>query len=193
MGYQSMQTKEFSRQILDFKARLLLRKTQFPNMIHKWNPEVSQYCLACLDKGDQQSADFKHILFECPVRMCIIEHIRANLTKQVEVRPVDILFGSNRCFYQTHKSGAQRQLLLKHDKCAVHDKATTAQGKALDLIWTHYLQIIMLTLYKDQTPNPDIVMIEIVIEIQAQIRAKPNCPVSHYLKILLEGINIPNQ
>merc|ERR1712055_886428 len=72
MGYQSMQTKEFSRQILDFKARLLLRKTQFPNMIHKWKSEVSQYCQACLDKGDQQIADFKHILFECPTRLCII-------------------------------------------------------------------------------------------------------------------------
>ena len=194
MGYQSMQTKEFSRQILDFKARLLLRKTQFPNMLHKWKPEVSQYCQACLDKGDHQIADFKHILFECPIRLCIIEHIRANLTKQTEVRSVNILFGSNRCFYQTHETGAQRQELLReHDKCAVHNKATTAQGKALDLIWTHYMHIIMLTLYKDQTPDPITVMDEIIIEIQAQIKAKPNCPVSHYLKTLLDEINIPNQ
>ena len=51
----------------------------------------------------------------------------------------------------------------------------------------------MLTLYKDQTPDPITVMDEIIIEIKAQIKAKPNCPVSHYLKTLLDEINIPNR
>ena len=189
-----MQTKEFSRQLLDFKARILLRKTQFPNQLNKWLPEVSPYCKACMDKGDHQIADFKHTLFECPNRCSIIEYIRANLTKQTEVRPVNILFSSNRCFYQTHETGAQRQVMLKkHDKCALHNKAIISKGKALDFIWTHYMQIIMLTLYKDQTPDPITVMDEIIIEIKAQIKAKPTCPVSHFLKILLNDVNTPNQ
>merc|ERR1712055_816790 len=133
-------------------------------------------------------------LFECPNRCSNIEYIRANLTKQSEVRPVNILFSSNRCFYQTHETGAQRQVLLKtHDKCALHNKATIPKGKALDFIWTHYMQIIMLTLYKDQTPDPITVMDEIIIKIKAQIKAKSTCPVSNFLKTLLNDVNTPNQ
>ena len=147
-----------------------------------------------MDKGDHQIADLKHTLFECPNRLSIIEHIRANLTKQADVGPVNILFCSNRCFYQTHEKGTLRQVMLnKHDKCALHNKAIIPKGKALDFIWTHYMQIIMLTLYKDQTPDPATVMNEIITEIKAQIKAKPMCPVSNFLKIILNNANIPNQ
>ena len=83
-------------------------------------------------------------------------------------------------------------LLKEHDKCALHNKAIIAKGKALDFIWMHYMEIIMLTLYKDQTPDPIIVMDEIIIKIKAQIKAKPNCPVSHFLKTLLNEVNLPS-
>ena len=51
----------------------------------------------------------------------------------------------------------------------------------------------MLTLYKDQTPDPVTVMNEIITEIKAQIKAKPMCPVSNFLKLILNNANIPNQ
>ena len=193
MGYQSMQTKEFSRQLLDFKARILLRKTQFPNQINKWSPDVSPYCKFCMDKGDHQTADLKHTLFECPNRLTIIEYIRENLTKQAEVGPVNILFCTNRCIYQTHETGALRKVMLKpHDKCAVFNKAPKQRGTALDFIWTNYMKIIMETLYKNQTPAPKMVLDEIKTEIKAQIKAKPRCPVSQYLEIILKNANTPN-
>ena len=95
MGYQMMQSKLFLRQLLDFKARLMLRKTQFPNTIAKWSPEVSPNCIACTERGDHQIADLRHTLFECPTTQRIIKHIRVNLTKQIEVRLVNIMFSNN--------------------------------------------------------------------------------------------------
>ena len=165
-----MQSKQFSRQLLDFKARLLLRKTQFPNQIAKWSPEVSPYCKACTDKGDHQIADLKHTLFDCPTTQGIIEHIRVNLTKQIEVRLVNIMFCNNRCLYQTHKTGVQRDNLFKqHDKCALHDKANKHKGTGLDFVWTLYMQSIMNILYKDLTPTPQMILDYIITETKAQI------------------------
>ena len=124
-----MQCKLFSRQLLDFKARLMLRKTQFPNTIAKWSAEVSPNCKACTVRGDFQVADLRHTLFECPTAQRIIEHIRVNLTKQIEVRSVNIMFSNNQCFYQAHKTGEQRNTLLKqHEKCALHQDVSKHKG-----------------------------------------------------------------
>ena len=126
--------------------------------------------------------------------MTIIEYIRANLTKQAEVVPGNILFCTNRCIYQAHETGTLRKVMLKkHYKSAVHNKATKQRGTALDFIWTNYMQIIMNTLYKNLTPAPEMVLDEIITEIKVQIKAKPRCPVSNFLKILLNNANVPNQ
>ena len=83
-------------------------------------------------------------------------------------------------------------MLKPHDKCAVHDKATKQRGMALDFIWTNYMQIIMNILYKNLTPAPKMVLDEIITEIKAQIKARPSCPVSKFLKTLLNNANVPN-
>ena len=54
------------------------------------------------------------------------------------------------------------------------------------------MKIKMETLYKNQTPAPEMVLDEIKTEIKAQIKAKPRCPVSQYLEIILKNANTPN-
>ena len=79
MGYQMMQCKLFSCQLLDFKARLILRKTQFPNTIAKWSIDVSPGCKLCTARGDfqivQQITDtdrLEHRASLAPLQCCIL-------------------------------------------------------------------------------------------------------------------------
>ena len=51
------------------------------------------------------------------------------------------------------------------------------------------MQGIMNSLYKDQTPTPPMVLEYIIKEIKAQIRARPMCLVSAFLKGLLSNMN----
>ena len=90
-----MQCKLVLHQLLDFKARLILEKTQFLNTIAKWSIDVFPGCKLCTAWGDFQIADLKHTLFECPTSQGIIEYIWANLTKQPEVRSANIMFSNN--------------------------------------------------------------------------------------------------
>ena len=81
-------------------------------------------------------------------------------------------------------------MLKQHDKCALHDEATKQKGTGLDFIWTHYMQSIMNILYKDLTPTPEMVLDDIITETKAQISARPKCPVSIFLKRLLNNANV---
>ena len=52
------------------------------------------------------------------------------------------------------------------------------------------MQSIMNSLYKDQIPTPSTVLDYIIKEIKAQIRARPMCLVSVFLKGLLFNMNM---
>ena len=83
-GYRGMQTKIFSRQLLDFKSWLSLGKTQFAKTLAKCTHEnISQGCKVCLSKGDFQYDDLSHRLITCPTSNTIVEYIISCLTKQV--------------------------------------------------------------------------------------------------------------
>ena len=75
----------------------------------------------------------------------------------------------------------------------MHDKATKQRGTALDFIWTNYMQIVMNILYKNLIPTPEMVLDKIITEIKAQITARPSCPVSNFLKTLLNNANVPKK
>ena len=71
-----MQTKCFPRQIIDFKIRLLLGKTQFGKTLAKWSPlNVSQGCKVCLRQCHFYYDDLSHRLLTCPASKNIINHI----------------------------------------------------------------------------------------------------------------------
>ena len=107
------------------------------------------------------------------------------------MRLVNIMFSNNQCFYQTHKTGEQRNILLKqHEICALHEDASKHKGSGLDFVWTRYMQCIMNLLYKDQIPTPKLVLEYIIIETKAQISARPKCPVSKFLEGLLKNANM---
>ena len=51
-GYRNMQTRYFPKQLLDFKIRLLLSKTQFGRTQAKWSTQgVPQGCKVCQRQG----------------------------------------------------------------------------------------------------------------------------------------------
>ena len=66
-GYRNMQTKYFPKQLLDFKARLLLGKTQFGKALAKWSLQgVSQGCKICHRHGNFYYDDLNHRIITCP-------------------------------------------------------------------------------------------------------------------------------
>ena len=57
-AYKLLQNKYLPRQLLDFKARLILGKTQFNYSLSKWVTEnISPYCQTCIEKGIHVHAD----------------------------------------------------------------------------------------------------------------------------------------
>ena len=66
-GYRNMQTRYFPKQLLDFKTRLLMGKTQFGKTLAKWSPlNVSQGCKVYLRQGNFYYDDLSHRLLTCP-------------------------------------------------------------------------------------------------------------------------------
>ena len=71
-----MQTRLFPKQLLDFKVRLLLGKTQFGKTLAKWSSqEVSQGCKVCQRQGHFEYDDLSHRILNCPRSVSIINHI----------------------------------------------------------------------------------------------------------------------
>ena len=103
-GYRNMQTKYFPKQLLDFKSRLLLGKTQFGKTLTKWSPQnVSQGFKVCLRQGHFNYDDLSNRIFTCPLSKNIINHIQATLTKQKLVSLVHILLTNIRSLSQNVK------------------------------------------------------------------------------------------
>ena len=73
---KSIQNTYLPRYILDFKARLILGKTQSNSQLVHWaNKYTSQACFMCQSRGDFELATLAHTLFECPRSQNTIDHI----------------------------------------------------------------------------------------------------------------------
>ena len=185
-----MQTKIFPRQLLDFKARLLLGKTQFGKTLAKWtNENISQGCKVCLSKGDFQYDDLSHRLITCPTSNTIVEYIKSCLTKQVQVTLTSIVLTNRRCIHQVNISGhAVTGPTTKHKYCAVYEKETLDKTLGFKYVWTNYMQYIMKCSHENSTPNKE--DLEYILnEIRYLTRARPNNLVSIFLENLTKNMN----
>ena len=73
---KSIHNIHLPRYILDFKARIILGKTQFNSQLAHWTNEyTSQACYMCQLNGDFEPATLVHMLYECPKAQNTIQYI----------------------------------------------------------------------------------------------------------------------
>ena len=74
---QRFQNKYLPRSLLDFKARLILGKTQFNNSMAHWIGEnKSQNCIWCAKNGNYSPSNFIHTLFTCSAGQAVLQNIK---------------------------------------------------------------------------------------------------------------------
>ena len=60
IAYQCLQNKYFLKNLLDIKARLILRKTQYNDTLSEWAKEkTSERCHMCQVRGDYSKGTLK--------------------------------------------------------------------------------------------------------------------------------------
>ena len=177
-GYRNMQAKNFPRQLLDFKARLLLGKTQFGKTIAKWSSQnVSQGCKFCLRQGHFAYDDFKHRLIDCPTTKQITRHIREKLTKQKVFTPVHLIFTNQRCIYQLRNiENKNLNPAEEHSHCANLISDKLHKMLSLTFIWDNCIWFIMQCSNNDVIPTKAQTLEYILTQVKNQIHAAPNDP-----------------
>ena len=178
-GYRNMQTRNFPRQLLDFKTRLLMGKTQFGKTLAKWSPlNVSQGCKVCLRQGHFHYDDLSHRLLTCPTSKIIIKHIQVTLTKQKFVTPVHMLLTNLRCIHKVNMLGKMDTDPIKvHSHCATYTKDKLYTMLSFTYIWDNYLMYIMQCSNNDSEPTRAQALQYILTEIKNFTRAMPENPV----------------
>ena len=112
-AYKGFQNKYLPRSLLDFKARLILGKTQFNNSLAHWVGEnKSQNCIWCVRHGDYAPSDFIHTLYTYSTAQAVLQHIRKNLTNLKEITPVSVILTNDRCTKQVDNKGITQKKLL---------------------------------------------------------------------------------
>ena len=182
-AYKSIQNKYLPRQLLDFKARLVLGKTQFNHSLSKWTSDnISPYCGSCMEKGIHVYADMLHTLYACPVSLSIHEYIRKNLTNLEEITPVSVILTNNRCTKQVNNKGISIKRKNKtHTVCSIYDD-TYDKSTALDFIFSLSLKYIMDCSQAHLIATPKDALITVLEELRAYIKTRPSQLISAYLK-----------
>ena len=186
-----MQTKIFPKQLLDFKARLLLGKTQFGKTLAKWSTQgVSQGCKVCLRQGHFEYDDLSHRILECPRSVSIINHIQKNLTKQKYLTPVHILFTNTRCIPQIKaNSNGNKSPVEKHNPCSFF-KTKLHKNLAITFIWDTYIKYIMECSNNDYDPSIKEAVKYVSKEIVNFVRIMPVNPICLELDQMFKNMNI---
>ena len=71
------------RYILDFKAIIILGKTQFNSQLAHWTNEYTYHaCYMCQLKGDFEPATLIHMLYDCSMAQKTIQYICNEFTLQ---------------------------------------------------------------------------------------------------------------
>ena len=182
-AYKSIQNKYLPRQLLDFKARLVLGKTQFNHSLSKWTSDnISPYCGSCMEKGIHVYADMLHTLYACPVSLSIHEYIRKNLTNLEEITPVSVILTNNRCTKQvTNKGISVKNKNKTHKVCSIYDD-TYDKSTALDFIFSLTLKYIMDCQQAYLIATPKDALTTVLGELRAYIKTRPSQIISAYLK-----------
>ena len=185
--YRGFQTKAFPRNMLDFKARLILGKSQFGKSLSKWDQEVSPFCIYCTKKGTPSDATMFHVLYECPHVNSIHSFIARNLTLQKNLTPVNVLLTNIRCEHNIPNPKRK-----KLEPSNIETKCSTTVnldiGTALDFVWLTEVSIIKSTTDNDEPLMPKDIFKKVVDEINIFIGNKPKCNISFQLRKLLENV-----
>ena len=182
-AYKLLQNKYLPRQLLDFKARIVMGKTQFNYTLSKWTKEnISPYCQTCITRGINAHADMLHTLYACPRALSIHEYIRKNLTDLQEISPVSVILTTNRCTQQvTNKGKPHKNVNKAHTVCSVYE-GTFVKNTALDYIFSLSLMYIMDCHKAHLIATPKDALITVLAELRAYVKTRPNQLISAYLK-----------
>ena len=186
-----MQTRLFPKQLLDFKARLLLGKTQFGKTLAKWSSqEVSQGCKVCLRQGHFEYDDLSHRILNCPRSVSIINYIQINLTKQKYITPVHILLTNTRCIHQIKAySNGNKSPVEEHNPCSFFN-TSLHKNLATTFVWDTYIKYIMECSNNDCEPNIKEAVKYVSKEIVNFVKIMPVNPICLELDQMFKKMNI---
>ena len=116
---KSIQNTHIPRYILDFKARLILGKTQANSQLAFWTTEyTSQACYMCQNKGEFAIATLLHTLYECPTSKKTIEYICNKLNFPKLPKVYEIILTTAQC---TSNMGKHPSYGVLHNMCGALD------------------------------------------------------------------------
>ena len=105
--------------ILDFKARLILGKTQSNSQLAHWtNENISQACFMCQQRGDFEIATLAHTFFECPGAKSTIDYICNTLCLPINIKPYEVMLTTALC---TSSLGKHPKSNENHNVCGALD------------------------------------------------------------------------
>ena len=129
---KSIQNKHIPRYILDFKARLILGKTQSQSQLAYWTTEyTSQACFMCQNKGEFAIATLLHTLYECPTSKNTIEYICEKFNFPKTIKPYEIILTTAQC---TSNMGKNLSNGTVHNACGILEKYND-NFTSKDFIW----------------------------------------------------------
>ena len=112
---KSIQNTYLPRYILDFKARLILGKTQANSQLAHWTNEyTSQACFMCQYNGDFEIATLMHTLYECPKSRNTIDYICKVLNLQKNIKPHKVILTTTQCISNLEKQPKDEDI---HNLC----------------------------------------------------------------------------
>ena len=116
---KSIQNLYIPRHILDFKARLILGKTQSNSQLAHWtNENISQACFMCQQRGDFELATLAHTLFECPRAKITINYICNTFCLPKNIKSNDVVLTTALC---TSSLGKHPKSNENHNVCGALD------------------------------------------------------------------------
>ena len=179
---KAIQNKYLPRQLLDFKAPIILGKTQFNHSLAQWTAEnISPYCVWCMEKGDHVYANLLHTLYTCPLSQSILQYIRKKLTSLKEITPVSVILTNNRCTKQVDNKGSMHKNRNKtHTVCSIYDE-TFDKSTTLDFIFSLTLKYIIECQQTNIVATPKDALFTILSEMRYFIKARPSHLISAYL------------
>ena len=158
---KSIQNPHIPRYILDFKARLILGKTQSNSQLAFWTPEyTSQACFMCQNRGDFAIATLLHTLYECPTSKLTIEYICEKFNFPKNTKAYEIILTTAKC---TSNMGKNPRNGSVHNACGTLEKYND-NFTSKDFIWATVCKYFFYCHTNKKTVLPQTVLNFILIE-----------------------------
>ena len=145
----SLHSPLLPRDIVDYKTRLVLHKTQFRLMINKHKEEVEPWCQNCIrEEGVRVNETALHALYDCPAVNYIIGKIANDfelINDENTLRPGKIIINSP--FTVKGKLDQTKTDLSNVIWCTVLKEILNARGKDKTPVYSIILAEVLLTLH----------------------------------------------